>query len=232
MHLPRPARVLGVTVVIALSAVSAGCGDDDDAEPAATSSAVADTSADSPASTAASTASTARSSTVTTATPTSSPTDTAPAAEGVTYTSPEGDYSAVFADEPTEQQQSQPLPDGTTIEYVIVGLETPDRFFATSRGEYPEGTVLDVPVALDGAQDQAIANVEGTLIDSRDIELQGRPGREFSASVSSGGTPGTVLQRVYLDGPVIYQALVVGTGELTFDDPEAAAFLDSFSFTS
>ena len=151
--------------------------------------------------------------------------------EGVTYTSPEGDYSAVFPAQPAEQRQDQPLPDGSTVELVIVGAEGADRFMATARGQYPEGTVLDVPLALDGVQEQAIANVQGTLIDSQDVELQGRPGRQFSASFTSNGEAGTLLQRVYFDGPVIYQVLVTGAGELTFEDPEIAAFFDSFQFS-
>ena len=151
--------------------------------------------------------------------------------EGVTYTSPEGDYSAVFPAQPAEQRQDQPLPDGSTVELVIVGAEGADRFMATSRGQYPQGTVLDVPVALDGAQEQAIANVQGTLIDSQDMELQGRPGRQFSASFTSNGEAGTLLQRVYFDGPVIYQVVVTGAGELTFEDPESTAFFDSFQFS-
>ena len=92
--------------------------------------------------------------------------------------------------------------------------------------------MLDVPAALQGAQDQAIANVQATLIASQDINLQGRPGREFSATVSSNGVEGTLLARVYLDGLVIYQQIFTGAGEASFTDPELAAFFDSFAFTT
>ena len=110
------------------------------------------------------------------------------------FTSAEGDYTATFPGEPTPQTLPQALPDGSTVDIVFAGYETGDAFIATARGQYPDGYVLDVPVALQGAQDQAIANVQGTLIASQDITLQGRPGREFSASVTSGGKTGTVLR--------------------------------------
>ncbi len=89
-----------------------------------------------------------------------------------------------------------------------------------------------MPVALQGAQDQALANVGATLVSSEDITLQGRPGKQFSATLSSGGETGTLLQRVYLDGLVIYQQVFTGAGERSFTDADLAAFFDSFTFTT
>ena len=235
----RPARFAAVLVACAIG--TAACGDDDD-DGASTSAAteVTATSVAAAGSTGPATTDVATTDVATTGdaptggatTPSAASAPSVPTAggEGVTYTSPEGDYSAVFPAQPAEQRQDQPLPDGSAVELMIVGAEGADRFMATSRGQYPEGTVLDVPVALDGAQEQAIANVQGTLIDGQDVELQGRPGRQFSASFTSNGEAGTLLQRVYFDGPVIYQVLVTGAGELTFEDPEIAAFFDSFQF--
>ena len=216
-------RVLPCTVLAAVVLTGAACGDDEESSPTVTN-------ASEGSGTTVATESSASEPTVAT---TASPAERATSADaaGVTYASPEGDFSVVFPSEPSEQTQPQQLPDGSTMDLVIVGVETDDRFMGTARGEYPEGTVLDVPVALEGAQTQAIANVNGTLIDSRDIETDGRPGREFSASLESGGETGSLLQRVYLDGPVVYQVIVTGAGEFGFDEPGAAAFFDSFQFT-
>ena len=137
----------------------------------------------------------------------------------------------MFPSRPSEHTQPQQLPDGSVMDLEIAAVETEKMFISTARGQYPRGTVLDVPAALQGAQDQAIANVRGTLIASRDLELQGRPGREFAASLTANGQPGTLLQRVYFDGPVLYQNIVTGAGELTFEDPAVATFFDSFRFT-
>lgn len=153
-------------------------------------------------------------------------------ADGSPYTSPEGDFSVVFPGEPTVQSQDQALPDGSTMELVLAGYEFDDGFVATARGVYPDTYVFDVPTALQGGQDQALANTGGTLLTSQDITLQGRPGREFSATITNGSQTGTQLQRVYLDGLVIYQQIFTGPGEVTFSDPEVATFFDSFAFAT
>ena len=223
----RSARTLRLAAVLATAVAAFGCADDDDAS---------DSAPDSTTDVATSgTAGTTVAVETTRAAPASAPAGSEPAttaaAEGFTYTSPEGDFSAVFPSRPSERTQPQPLPDGSVMDLSIAAVEAEDLFLATARGQYPKGTVLDVPAALQGAQDLAIANVEGTLVASRDLELQGRPGREFSASLTANGEPGTLLQRVYFDGPVLYQNVVTGAGELTFKDPALAPFFDSFRFT-
>ena len=213
-----------VVLALVAAALLAGCDDDESGdaslavEPGAGAELTATTPTDAASTTAAVDATTVA--------------DGTTARDGVTYTSSQGDYTAVFPAEPSEQTQPQTLPDGSTMDLVIVGLETSDRFMGTARGEYPAGTEIDVAAALDGAQNQAIENVEGTLISGQDIELAGRPGREFSASMDVRGEAGTLLQRVYFDGPVVYQVIVTGAGDFGFDEPEAAAFFDSFQFTS
>jgi hypothetical protein len=158
--------------------------------------------------------------------------DTTIAAEGSTYTSAEGDYTVTFPGQPTEQTQPQTLPDGSVIDIVLAGYQFDDRFVATARSAYPDSYVLDPAASLQGSQDQALANVGGTLIASRDITLQGRPGKEFSATITNGGETGTLLQRVYLDGLVSYQQIFTGAGEASFTDPDLAPFFDSFAFTT
>jgi hypothetical protein len=227
MRYTRPARALRLAAVLATAAAVFGCTDDDD---------VSDSARRPPTNVGtAGTSGTTVAVATTTAAPASAPSASEPATTaagaGFTYTSPEGDFSAVFPSRPSERTQPQELPDGSVMELSIAAVETEELFVGTARGQYPKGTVLDVPAALQGAQDQAIANVEGTLVASRDLELQGRPGREFAASLSVNGQPGTLLQRVYFDGPVLYQNIVTGAGELTFQDPALAAFFDSFRFT-
>ena len=150
----------------------------------------------------------------------------------VAYTSDPGDYVAAFPEEPSEQTQNAPLPDGSTLALVIVSAQDGNVFFGTARGEYSAGSIVDTAASLQGAEDQAIKNVNGTLTSSTDITLQGRPGRQFSASVTSGGQQGTLVQRVFLDGDTIYQNIVVGPGTIAPDDDQVAAFFASFEFTS
>lgn len=168
----------------------------------------------------------------TTETVTTEAADTTIVVEGTTYTSAEGDYTVLFPGQPIEQTQSQPLPDGSLVDIVFAGYEFDDGFVAAARSQYPDGYILDPAAALQGAQDQAIANVGGTLVDSTEITLQGRPGREFSATIADGGQTGTLLQRVYLDGLVSYQQIFTGAGQATFTDADLASFFDSFTFTT
>ena len=193
--------VLRLAIALAAAAALIGCGDDDATSDSAAPTAGATTT---PAALTSTSAPTSLDTSV--PVPTSAPSQTSAPAQtsalatsiatdagtAVTYMSPQGDYSAVFPAEPTEQTQPTPLPDGSKMDMEIVAVEGDDLAVGTARGQYPTGTpLLDVPAALQGAQDQAIANVQGTLISSRDIELQGRPGREFSASLTSDGEAGS-----------------------------------------
>ena len=67
----------------------------------------------------------------------------------------------MFPGTPQTQTQNAPLPNGATLLLEIVGAERVSTFFATARGEYPAGSITDVAQSLQGAQDQAIANVNG-----------------------------------------------------------------------
>jgi hypothetical protein len=237
MRRTSTSRALRLGIALASPAALISCGDDDATSDSAAVTVGANTTqaavTSPPASTSVETSAPAQTSasSQTSAPPASASVATTDTGAGVTYMSPQGDYSAVFPAKPTEQTQPVRLPNGPVMDVEIVGVESADLFVATARGQYPKGTTLRVPAALQGAQDQAIANVQGELISSRDIELQGRPGREFSASLTSNGEAGTLLQRVYLDGLVIYQVIVTGAGELTFQDPATAAFFKSFRFT-
>lgn|GEM_PF-3857578 len=82
---------------------------------------------------------------------------------------------------------------------------------------------------MEGARDGAVSNISGALTSSDPIKLQGREGLQFTASVQDGN--GTYLSRVYYDDMTLYQVIAVVLGEVTFDDPEIAAFFDSFRFT-
>jgi hypothetical protein len=200
---PRRGLVLSAAVVVAVSACAgADASTTNDAPPASTA-----------------------------AEATTAPPPTTAVTAGVTYTPPEGDYRATFPVQPTEETQSVPLPDGGSFELKIVHADLEDSSLATGRGTYPDGYEVDPAAGLQGAQDQTIASLGASLTGSREISLDGLPGREFSASVTSNGQGGTLLERMYLDGLTVYEVLRTGAGELSFDDPESVAFFDSFALT-
>ena len=147
------------------------------------------------------------------------------APEPFDFTSPEGDYTVTFPGEPEETNQETPLPDGTTLPITFYLYQTVQLAFGTAAIAYPEATVID----LEGARDGAIASVGGTLTESEMIEQQGRQGIQFVGDV---GGQGTYISRVFAEGLRLYQIVAVVQGTATADDPEIAAFLDSFQFTT
>ena len=151
--------------------------------------------------------------------------ETIEAASGFTFTPPAGDYSVVFPFEPTTNEQTVPLEDGTSLPITFYLTDSDRLELGTAAIVYPPGSVL----SLEGARDGAISNISGTLTSSDPIKLQGREGLQFTASVQDGKA--TYLSHVYYDDVNLYQVIAVVLGEVGFDDPEIAAFFDSFRFT-
>jgi hypothetical protein len=80
---------------------------------------------------------------------------------------------------------------------------------------------------LDGARDNSIALVGGTLQSSRSRTLAGKyPGREFTASTTQ-PAPGLLRARVYIVRTRLYRVSVMGNPGFA-DSPAATAFLGSF----
>jgi hypothetical protein len=131
----------------------------------------------------------------------------------------------VFQAEPTAHEQAVPLPDGGSLPFTLYVVDSAETAFGTGAIVFP---TADVP--LEVLRDGAIANISATMTSSVPITLQGREGLQFTANVQNG--QGTLLSRVYHDGATFYQVIAVLIGEVAFDDPQAAAFFDSFRFTA
>ena len=152
---------------------------------------------------------------------------TTAAAEGFLFTPPEGDYSIVFTAEPTASPQEVQLPNGTTVPITFYLYETPELAQGTASITYG----ADVVPSLEGARDGAVAGMNGaTLTSSEPISQQGRQGLQFVADLRPGGTEGTYVSRMFLDGQTLYQLIYVG-GTIDATTPEVVEFFDSFRFT-
>jgi hypothetical protein len=151
-------------------------------------------------------------------------TPTSAAVDGFTFTSPMNDYSVVFPDEPTTNEQTIRLPDGSGVPLTLYFSDASGRAFGTGVFTIPPG--LDF--SLDAARDGGVAQLPGTLTSSTPITLQGRAGVQYTARTDNGQA--TYLARVYTDDVNVYQVIAVVAGEATFDDPQIAAFFDSFRF--
>ena len=152
--------------------------------------------------------------------------EAAEAVDGFAFTPPAGDYSIVFPSEPTMHEQTVPLADGSSIPLTFYVTDSASTELGTAATTYPPGSV----VSLEGARDGAISNISGTQTSSDPINLQGREGLQFTGTVHDGQL--TYLARVYRDDVTLYQVFAVVVGEVAFDDPDIAAFFDSFRFTT
>ena len=148
------------------------------------------------------------------------------APSGFTFTPPAGDYSVVFPFEPTTNEQTVQLADGSSIPVTFYLTDSDRLELGTAASTYPPGST----VSLEGARDGAISNISGTQTSSDPINLQGRDGLQFTGTVHDGQL--TYLARVYRDDVTLYQVFAVVVGQVAFDDPDIAAFFDSFRFTT
>lgn len=155
--------------------------------------------------------------------PATNPATTAP--ESVRFEDPAGVYAVEFPAEPVAQQLDVPLPDGTTLPITAYLGDVPDGALISNCVEFQEAGVVDPATVLVDARDGALANVGATLDASTDIELQQRPGVDFTGTIATGGT---VHGRTYLDGAQLCQTLVIG--EVDSVATYAVPFLDSFEF--
>ena len=230
-----------IALLVVAAAGLVACGDDDDSTDETTEAVATSTAATAPPATTGAPDTTAATTDApattegaetTEAAETTAPTAQSVAPDGVMFTSPDGDFSVLLPAEPTASSQDQSLPDGTTVQ--LEAWQTPlgdAGAYTVARLALPEGAVIDTAALLQSAQDQALAGVGGTLTSEQPIDLDGIPGREFSATVSQGGVEGTLVQRVYLAGNTLYQVNFAGEGDRSFTDPELAPFFESFTIT-
>jgi hypothetical protein len=149
-------------------------------------------------------------------------------AGGFTFKDTAGGYSVLFPAQPTDQEQSIKLPDGTAVPYTIHVWTDPtsgvDRALASAVIVYPPGTA----VSLEGARDSVVASFpDARLASSEEIALQGRKGLSFAIDISGGGS---YISRIYAGDARLYQLVYVGR-DVTPTDAEAKAFFDSFEFS-
>ena len=145
--------------------------------------------------------------------------------DGGGWQDPTGTYAIDFPSDPTEQQLTADAGDGTTIPVTAYLAEFPGAAVIVSCVDSPEGRTLDDEQSLVESQTRALEQFGAELADSREIELQGRPGLEYRGAI---GESGGVLGRTYVDATRVCNMLVVG--EPAVVDEVAPPFLDSFEF--
>lgn len=127
------------------------------------------------------------------------------------FTSEKGGFTVSVPRVPTEQTNRVTTAVGA-VDMNLYVCEAGDVAYFVGYSDYPQSFVEQADVAglLAGAMNGAAGGVGGTIRSSRDISLEGHPGKEFKADAKINGRDGTFEGRVFLVGNRLYQIFVVG----------------------
>lgn len=151
-------------------------------------------------------------------------TPAAPPAGWVTFTVPDEPASIAFPTVPVANPTMTQTADGQSVPLSVWSVDQGAIAYVLTSLPYPAGSTF----SLEDGRDGSLSTVGATLDTSTPIELQGRPGLEFTGTIAEQGI--TSVTRLYDDGTHAYSVVVVGSGPLTPTDPSVAGFLDSFTF--
>ncbi len=140
----------------------------------------------------------------------------------------EGNFSIMFPEEPEGQTESVPTAIGT-LETRIYMVEQKDMAFLVNFVDYPPEVVemQDVQTMLDGGVQGAVSNVGGTLLNQRDLTLNGHPGREIQAEATVEGEEVVFKARIYIVENRLYMIQALSY-KADASSPDLDKFLDSF----
>lgn len=145
----------------------------------------------------------------------------------VLYVHPDKLMSARFPDRPTETEQEAPSAIGP-IRFKLAMFADTSRTYLATAIVYPVKTKFNVKGALDGARDQALANIKGTVVAEKPMKLDGYDGREvtFEAEAPNHQRIRGAL-RIFASArpPSAYIATAMRVTDQP--DPDAQKFLDS-----
>jgi hypothetical protein len=145
----------------------------------------------------------------------------------VLYTHPDKLISARFPDKPSETEQEAPSAVGP-IRFRLAMFADDTRTYLASAVVYPVKGKFSVQGALDGARDQALANIKGKVVSEKPIKLDGYDGREvlFEAGAPNNQHVRGSL-RIFASArpPTAFIATAMRITDKP--DPDAQKFLDS-----
>lgn len=143
-------------------------------------------------------------------------------AEWKTYSFPADGFSISFPTEPAQQKQSVNTAAGTfELRTYLAASDTVALYVGVcDYGDAAKGG--DPDAILDGAQNGAVSNFNAHLVNSKKVMLGIYPGVAFEA----GAEGAHFFGRIYLVGPILYQAFVALSSNRPY--PDTTRFLDSF----
>ena len=123
----------------------------------------------------------------------------------------EGGFSVLMRGQARYVRQPVDTPGGKTSAH-LYSSDRPDAFFAVGYSDYPLAYVLASNPAelLTGVRDTWIRRIDGKLLVSSPVKLQGKyPGLEFTGEGSVKGEPAFLQARLFLVDQRLYQVIAM-----------------------
>ena len=133
-------------------------------------------------------------------------------------------FTVLMPPNPEKNDRTQETPGGP-VQVHIAQAQDPSGKYMSSLSEFPKGSLDKVKSKdlLDSLQQATVQSMGGTLVNSKDIEVAGLPGREFSATDPQGSE---VTARVFVGDSRVYT--LAGTYPKGEVPPSIQQFLGSF----
>lgn len=129
-----------------------------------------------------------------------------------------GGFSVMMPARPQEEVKTS---DDLTLH--LFTLTTPDNIYLVSYGDYAPGTKIDPEDHLNASRDSFLRAFNATLLESRKIKVDGRPGVEFTAMTDRAA----LKSRIFLFGNRIHQIAVAALNATT-NTEDVKRFFASF----
>lgn len=98
-----------------------------------------------------------------------------------------GGFTVLMPANPLQENRTEQTPGGP-VQVHVAQARDPSAKYVSTYSEFPPGSLEKVktPALLDAFQRSTLEAMSGTLVRTRDIQLDGLPGREFTASNPDG----------------------------------------------
>ncbi|MCP4440608.1 MAG: hypothetical protein GY810_16810 [Aureispira sp.] len=146
------------------------------------------------------------------------------------YTSEEGNFSILFPGTPEKTTETTPTEVGPIDITMYLYEAGPTLAYLVGYSDYPEEIIKngDVNEMLKGAQEGVVGNIQGEIVEDKNILLDDKhSGKYFTAK----STQFNVVYELYLVNNRLYQVGVMSTQSLD-NDPVAKEFVGSFKLLS
>ena len=139
-----------------------------------------------------------------------------------------GGFTVLMPANPQQVDRTEETPGGA-VQVHVAQVSDPAAQYVSTYSEYPPGTLEKVktPVLLDTFQRSSLQALNATLVSARDVQLDGLPGREFTASTPEGQQ---ITARLLVAPGRVYS--LAGTYPQGQTPQSVERFLGSFARTS